>query len=405
MRAATFAPGAAVALSVVALLAPASVSGQSVEARAEVGVAVRAFPQAPLFTAQTSAALSPSILVAPELEWASDGGTWRVYGEGFARIDAHDGNRTHVDVRELGVTWLGEGVTAFAGMGQVFWGVTEVRHLVDIVNQIDAVEDVDGEDRLGQPMVAATLEGDWGVLDLYGLPYARERIFPEEDARLRGPLPVGEAVYTSGRGRWSPSFAARYVRIEGPVDVGVTAFFGTAREPRFEPGPGEDGAPVLRPVYDEIDQFGLDAQWTGERTLLKLEAMTRGGHAERIVALTGGLETTLYQVFGSAGDLGLLAEVMLDSRGAGAPPTLFDNDLFVGGRWALNDVAGTSVLGGPIVDWETGEILFMLEAERRFGASWHLSVDARLFGNTDPGSVVHGIRRDGFVSVALSRFF
>jgi hypothetical protein len=166
-----------------------------------------------------------------------------------------------------------------------------------------------------------------------------------------------------------------------------------------------DGAPVLQSAYDQIDQFGVDAQWTGERTLLKLEAVTRGGHGDRLYAVSAGLEQTLYQIFGSEGDLGMLAEVMYDSRDTDAPPTLFENDIFLGGRWALNDVSDTSVLGGPLIDLATGEALVLVEAERRLGSAWRLSFDARLFGNTDPGSLIHGVRRDGFVSLSLMRFF
>ena len=39
------------------------------------------------------------------------------------------------------------------GAAKVFWGTAESRHLVDIINQTDAVEDIDEEDKLGQPMV------------------------------------------------------------------------------------------------------------------------------------------------------------------------------------------------------------------------------------------------------------
>ena len=395
----------ATAMAGTTVLGATAASGQEVDVRAEVGASVRGFPQSPLFGEQASARLSPSLLFVPELEVFVDD-RWSVVGQGFVRVDAHDDNRSHADVRELGVLYLGDRFTAFGGVGQAFWGVMEVRHLVDIVNQIDAVEDLDGEDRLGQPMVTATLEGDWGALDLYYLPVFRERTFPHADARLRGPLPVrGDAVYSSGRDRWSPSFAARAFRTMGALDVGLSVFSGTSREPRFQLSSEGDGQPVLQPVYDKIDQIGLDAQWTGESTLWKLEAMARGGHGERIYAVSGGIEHTLYQILGSDGDLGLLAELMLDSRDVGAPPTLFDNDLFIGARWALNDISDTSLLGGPVIDLATGETLIFAEAERRLGSDWRVSLEARLFANADPGSIAYAIRRDGFLSLSLSRFF
>ncbi len=38
----------------------------------------------------------------------------------------------------------------------MYWGVAESNHLVDIINQTDAVESFDGEEKLGQPMVQYT---------------------------------------------------------------------------------------------------------------------------------------------------------------------------------------------------------------------------------------------------------
>jgi hypothetical protein len=397
---------AIVAMWVVLAFAPVAASGQTASLRAEMGGSARVFPDAPRFAGQASSRVSPSVVFAPEFVLASNGGAWSLVGEGFVRLDAHDGNRSHGDVRELGLAYLGASFTAFVGVGQVFWGVTEVRHLVDIVNQVDAVEDLDGEDKLGQPMVTVTLEGEWGALDLHYLPYFRARTFPANDARLRGSLPTEEgAGYGSGQGKWRPGFAARGFRTLGAVDLGISVFRGTSREPRFSIAGENVGAPVLQSYYDVIDQVGVDAQWTGERTLLKLEAVTRGGQGARLYALSGGVEHTVYQILGSDDDLGLLGEVMLDSRGEAAPPTLFERDLFVGGRWALNDAWDTSILGGPLVDLATGELVVLLEAQRRIGSVWRLSADARLFGNTEPGSVAHGIRNDSFVSVSLTRFF
>ncbi len=387
-------------------LVPAALAGQSIEVGGRISSETRFFPEAPLFAAQVGARVSPSVAFAPELELESGNRRWRLVGEGFFRLDAHDDNRSHADVRELGVSYLDDRFTAFVGAGQVFWGVTEVRHLVDIVNQVDQAEDLDGEDKLGQPMASLTLERDWGVVDLYLLPYFRERTFPGRHARLRGPLPVrGEAVYAAGQGRWSADVAARAFRSFGRLDLGVSFFRGTSREPRFGAVPTTPGGVELVPEYDRIDQVGVDTQWTGANTLFKVEAMTRGGHAERIYALTGGIEHTLYQVLGTDGDLGIVAEVMLDSRGDGAPPTLFEHDAFLGGRWALNDAADTSVLGGSMVDLTTGETLVLVEAERRVGLDWSLGADARLFLNTDATSLMGGVRRDGFISISMTRYF
>ena len=66
----------------------------------------------------------------------------------------------------------------------------ESRHRVDYINQTDGVEDVDGEDKLGQPMLNLGLQRDWGDLNFFYLPYFRERTFPGTKGRLRAPLVV-----------------------------------------------------------------------------------------------------------------------------------------------------------------------------------------------------------------------
>jgi hypothetical protein len=392
---------------VAAVASPGSVlHAQQFEFTGEVGFETRLFPQAPRYPGQQGARFSPSVRFEPEFMYEWGDGAWRFTTFGFLRLDAHDGRRTHVDLRELGLLYLGDRVTAFAGLGKVFWGVTEVNHLVDVINQTDAVEDIDSEDKLGQPMVNFTLEGGWGSLDLFYLPRFRERTFPGGDARLRGPAPIStDATFESNAGAWHQDFALRWSRPFGAFDVGTSFFRGTSREPRFRPSTDAQGAPFLRPHYDVIDQFGLDVQWTGNATLLKFEAITRGGYGDRFVAATGGIEYTLYQILSGSGDLGLLAEFMLDGRDVDAPPTVFDNDVFVGFRWALNDVHDTSILGGPVIDYDTGEMLALIEAERRIGDDWRFELEARLFANTARDGTTSGLRRDGFFALRLSRYF
>ena len=65
---------------------------------------------------------------------------------------------------------------AIQGAMKVFWrsgyGDTTME---DIVNQSDTLEDIDEEDKLGQPMINLDVQKDWGRLDLFVLPSFRER--------------------------------------------------------------------------------------------------------------------------------------------------------------------------------------------------------------------------------------
>ena len=133
--------------------------------------------------------------------------------------------------------------------------------------------------------------------------------------------------------------------------------------------------------------------------------MTRGGHSERFGATTFGAEHTFFSVGPGAADLGVLGEVMLDGRDEGAPFTAFDRDVFVGARWAFNDAMDTTVLGGPIVDYETGDVLAFVEFERRFGDRWIAALEGRWLLNTDRQALLHGLRQDDFLTLRLSRYF
>ncbi len=391
--------GLALTALIGASIAPA------LEITGEVALETRQFPADPGFAGQSAASVSPSVELEPEIvhEWSR--GAHVLTLRPFLRVDAHDPERTHLDLREASWLTTGSRWSLLAGVGKVFWGVTEARHLVDVVNQTDGVEDVDGEDKLGQPMVNLTLDGSWGSVDFFYLPVFRARTFPGSDGRLRGPLRVsGPSVYESSRGRWHPDVAIRWSSTRGDLDVALSHFSGTSREPRLVAERGADGG-LFRPHYDLIEQSGLEAQLTTGPWLVKLEAIRRAGHGETFAAAVAGVEHTFFGLGPGPADLGVVGELMVDGRGRRSPATAFDHDVFVGLRWALNDVDDTSILGGPIVDYETGETIVLVEAERRLRHGFTMEVEARWFMNTEPGGLVDVLRRDRHVTLRLTRYF
>lgn len=114
----------------------------------------------------------------------------------FFRYDAGDSHRAHFDVREAYFLLFGEvgdGEWELRlGADRVFWGVAESRHLVDIVNQTDLIENPNEEAKLGQLMAHLTWSAEWGVAEVFALPYHRERTYPGRDGRLRDELVVDD---------------------------------------------------------------------------------------------------------------------------------------------------------------------------------------------------------------------
>ena len=371
------------------------------------GAEVRYFPESPAFPDQKDVSASPSAILQPELRYRWNGGDGRFVFIPFFRADADDGERTHSDIRELNWQLSGDDWDLLLGIGKVFWGVTESRHLVDIVNQTDLVENPNQEDKLGQPMINLTLLGDWGTLSLFVLPGFRERTFPAADARLRGPLPTDteSAEFESGEEERHVDLAARYSHVLGDFDLGLSYFQGTSREPLLMPRLSE-GRLVLVPVYNQIGQTGLDIQATLGAWLLKLEAIRQTGHGASFSASVGGFEYTLAGILGSSAELGLLAEYLYDGRDeAAAPFTPFDDDVFLGLRLALNDEQGTSLLAGVIVDPDNGTTVVTIEAERRLGDGFKIELEGNAVTNVPARDHLHAFRRDGYLGLTLLAFF
>ena len=343
-----------------------------------VAAELRAFPNEGAYPGQADGGLSLS--VQPEYRYRWGDGMFGLTVVPFYRWDSEDDERTHGDIRELMLRAVKDDWELRAGIGKVFWGVTESQHLVDVINQTDLVEDIDHEEKLGQPMVRLTRIVGSGSVDLFMLPWFRERTFPGEAGRFRPPLPVDtdRAFYESSREERHVDWAARWNQYIGPVDYGIYWFEGTSRDPDPVLQADDDGLPVLAPFYPQMTQFGLDAQYTGDAWLWKLEVIDRSTSAEDFQAAVGGFEYTLVGIGGSVADLGLLTEYNYDSRGEEATRFL-QNDLFAGARLTLNDIQSTEVLAGVFHDLDYGSTSFRVEASRRIGDSMKLNLEAQLF--------------------------
>ncbi|MEO0424919.1 MAG: hypothetical protein AAF184_21470 [Pseudomonadota bacterium] len=398
-------------LAVILALAcsPASGAGEW-DIGADVAAELRSFVESPRFPDQLEH-FQPSTAINLELRWDSDDRRHQFVIAPFVRLDAEDSRRTHVDLREGYYRYAGDGIDVQIGAAKVFWGVTESRHLVDIINQTDGVEDIDEEDKLGQPMVKVSLLRDWGQVDLFALPVFRERTFPGRDGRLRFDpvIAVDDAVFGNDgdTGADHTDFALRYSHYFGNVDLGLSFFNGTSREPSFTFGADpQTGAPLITPVYADIRQFGIDAQYTADAWLWKFEGIVREGQGDTFAATVAGFEYTRYGVTKNGADLGLLMEHQYDGRDfPAAPVTVQDNDLFYGARLALNDTQDTSILAGAITDLEDGTTSASIEAERRFGQVWTGELEARLFLAVDRDNLVDAFARDSFITLRLTRYF
>lgn len=391
------------ALAVLCLsTASFSSTASDVDISGYIGVQGRFFTQDPLDTRQESTQLS--INAEPEFYWSweSDSFTFKPY----LRVDGADDERTHGDIREAMYIHVADEYELHVGIGKVFWGVTETVHLVDIVNQTDEIESFDQEEKFGQLMVKYSTVQEWGTLDLLVLPYFRERTFAGENGRLRFPVLIdsNNPIYESSAEQSHIDFAARWSNTLGDWDLGLTAFDGTSREALFQPTINAQGEQVIRPFYAQITQFGVDAQYIYDDWLFKLEAIHRSGkQIDDFFAAVGGFEYTLYGVFDSATDVGIVVEYAFDERDFFSPS---QNDLSIAARIALNDAESTEILTGIRQDLEySGSQAFFVEAATRIGESTRVTLDAWLLTSDDTQDIAYNFRRDDFVQLTFEYYF
>jgi len=369
-----------------------------------VGLESLAFIEAPLHDPQHQHYISGVIEAELYHEW--DNGAQSFAFVPYFRGSQHDSQRTHFDIREL--TWLksAEEWELRLGIRKVFWGVTESNHLVDVINQRDTVENSDGEDKLGQPMINLALIQDWGTVDLFILPGFRPRTFTGEEGRLRPePAVSGNlAEYDKSGFARQVAYAIRWAHSMGDWDMGLSHFYGTSRDPVFLVKATPDGQVNLVPYYQNINQTGLDVQATLDSLLLKWEAIVRVSETETAFASTAGFEYTFFNIASSGLDIGVLAEYLYDSRGLSAP-TVGQDDFFVGARLAFNDVQDMQILAGVMVDRVSQAQFYNIEASRRFFESFKLEVEARFFNGATKKYPDYFLRQDSHFRMELSYHF
>lgn len=418
MRTNTALLSAAIIGAAFSLCTSGSADANEFEFGGEAGIEHRYFFEDALLPQQERA--QGSIYIQPEFYYSWNDGDDRLVIKPFARLDQHDEERTHVDIREFHWLHLGDNWEVVTGVSKVFWGQTESLHLVDIINQTDSVEAVDGEDKLGQPMVNFSYFSDYGRFSAFMLPYFRERTFAGMDGRVTPPfvIDIDNPIYADEDEQSHVDFALRWQHTLGSWDVGISYFDGTNREPMFVQGlDNASNQPILQPYYSQIQQVGVDLLSIVDSWILKFEGIYRKDDELNVpvslmptieddfFAAVAGFEYTKVGIFDSQYDLGWLMEYQYDER-ENTPFVFGQNDVMLGFRLVVNDIDGTEVLFGAVQDLdESGGYTGFLEASSRITDQWKWKFDAYFFGSEDISDPLYFLRREDHIQVSLEYYF
>lgn len=398
----------------------------------------RYYPSKGLLAEQKT--LFGSLAFSPQFDWRDKGRKHNVNVELFGRASYKNGNRSHADIREAFYLYAGDGWQIQAGISRVFWGVVESNHIVDVINQSDVLESVSGDEKLGQPMLSVGIEQAWGNLDLFLLPYFRKLEFPDGPERFRLGLSGlndnfrfsdKDVFYQSSQEEKHVDVALRWSHYWGGLDVAVSAFSGTSRDPLPILSSLDLSAPsaVFSAYYEQMHQLGIELQYIYDAWAFKYESASRWQASGNYHNIVSGFEYTFSDIAASDIDVGLLMEYLWHNRddisiekpslrvlSSGEAPekvpkvpsnylSPFDNDIFLGMRFALNNINGSYFLAGVIIDADDQTTAASFEGSTRLVDNLNLSLNVYVFSNASKESAFYAFRKDDQIELKLQWYF
>ncbi len=306
--------------------------------------------------------LANRALIAPRFLWWNDSG-WAATFSPYVEYEFQS-EEGFINLRETNVTYAGGNIEWLLGYSVIYWGVTEVYQPVNVVNQYDGRIALGYEEKMGQPMLQARWLPDWGDVQMLLLPFHQPRQFRKPNQRRTLTKPVSDDVIYSD-GEHHLDSAIRIGFWQDALDVGISAFYGNSREPLLIERSNDWQA-----SYAQIFQLGSELQWTQDDILLKWEGTYKSGEGKDYLTLVTGFEYSVYGFSFSQGTLGLIAEYAWDNRDSHAPPTIYNNDVFLGVRWQANDIQDTEFLLSGLFDLEQTSPIYKLTASGRVNEHW-----------------------------------
>ena len=326
----------------------------------------------------------------------------RIVGEFIVREDEKDSGRRITEARQAYFRTPFAGFDVFLGNRQEFWGKAESKNVVDLINQSDAAANEGKSGKLGALSISAERYVDIGDLQLWYISGFREKTFNDSDAHPSSGLTVNSAQYARKDGKDADDFAVRLSSFAGDWDLAGSVFYGTARDPILTVAVG---GKALNPYYALQKSIGLEAQYTGDATLLKWESL-HGSQSSLIgthnfSAAVVGIEYTYYRSFETKFDIGLIGEVQHDDR-----PQAAANQFGVAGvRLVFNDIADSNILFLLSADSKMDQSIVSLEASQRINDVTSVKLTSQFYNARTATSAYGQLSDDDSVTLTLNMFF
>ena len=351
--------------------------------------------------------------------------------------DAHN-DRSYLRLDELYAKYDFDDDQILAGKNVRFWGALEVRNITDVFNSDELRDDPFESDKLGSWNASYSHFTDSGEISAIVKFYEQERemsafpyvyyffpakvpiLDPNTGTPITPPVPyIYDAKLESESGQMRPSVYLKYsdsTDTEYPLDFAVIFENGYDSQRYYTATPASDFSSIStnENAYLVNKLLTYNTLVVGT-TLVKLEATYADVIDNEKIAdyyhIGLGVEHTLTQVYKEA-DLGLLAEyynygtLENGKRGDLELFELFQNDLFLGLRYTLNEGNDASVIGGVILDTEYDEQVYYVKYESRVAQTFKLNLDYRYISPSPSDlTAFHLMGRHERLSLELGYYF
>lgn len=357
----------------------------------------------------------------------------------LGRVDQKDNDRSQVIIEDGYFSMLldeEQSWKVLAGYKLFNWTATEAFHPADQINSRNYDSDVESLEKKGEVVIEIEKSLEEGSFALYFFPKFEAPIFPGDRSRLGFGADLQRVVWVDGgdattNQTWGVQFGGRFSFTLLDADLSFHFLhhmdrsfpvIGTHKYVVVGGTPTPTAFPTT-PYYYRANQIGMTAVLPVESFIFKLEAATRTFDNDLLIYTTRGLrrpedntEIALGTEWSVAHDSGAETYLFFEWQTMFGPEqsrieemSLFQNDIFLGWRFAFNDVMGKELFFSAIFDIDREhEYLFNLSYSQRLSDIWKIKTGLRYYDAPQKGTTVTGLELydgDSYAFVTLTRFF
>ncbi|MEP5731699.1 MAG: hypothetical protein ABJL67_20245 [Sulfitobacter sp.] len=362
----------------------------------------------------------------------------------FYGLNDDDNDRSILNIQKAYYTNSFDSWDVVLGYNIENWGVSNARTIVNVLNARDQANQVGNNELIGTPLANANFFTDIGTFSLYLTDGDVQDNFGGLASRRRGFLATDDRL-TRFENDDSTDIALRFSNSyslgEGSLDIGASYYNGTNRDALLVPGClPEAGGPTtaacdqfnqavlasysagaslvdsalaagtasltaLTPFYQEIEQYGLTAVYAAGDTQLLFEGFVRKASGEEFTGAIIGGDHTFNDFLGGSGTMTVALEYHYDDRSLRQPLTVFDDDLFFGFNYDVNDPHDSRVEFGMFYDLENASQFYTVAASRRVGDRTRVALSAHHTKSDDTTDQLTIGDGNSFFEISLSTFF